>query len=766
MVYYVCVFVTSSTFLAYVIYNRAWDSEHTILSNQFHVAPWIPGQNASILQDMHAKIEDLPYCTAPEDFWYDWTPEHVYRPEGCMWPCLAEERYFNNSQPRVPCTTQADLQDIVGDSVFITSLRLAKNMDAFGFTQRTALFSPFVESTQVMFSFSVTTTVPFWHPLQISSRTITGHTSLNIITVVIDSQGRVDSVYDVSPVLSVTQILKLSGLPGEYLDQPLFAHTKNTNVTQTRRYPVARVVGTVITAQIHCTESRYEDLGKFVEDLNTIRVSLWCTLRFTRLNPRHWGFQVRSQSHGIGPTQRTRFTEDLGLKIMFSTSGTVSYTNLRELFTMIASIIVFMGLQKRFMAFLMKYCLGRVSTIYQRFLYREVSIPNALVGNLINVLMYGGRFKTIARLSKAKETEIRPLFKAELDQLMREHSWSGEIDTDAIAYFLSQTLKNYKKSSIARLRRILGVKKASATEQSDTGREAIGVDFLLAAADTSELRTFQDVVDMFNVHRKIAPIERLFGPPFFHEALQLDKSDEGTSSSLPTATDCLHDQNNEDGDQALRALSILEVSKRPSAKVHAVSKELSGLGLEQRLEQHRVELEEQIQEMREMMKCILQRLARLEDSSLPSASVTDFENCKNATSDSGNSMQAVETTSCVQKINTQHIADAIESIEDALEQLQEERGVPVFPDIPKFHSKPEQALVEAKEVSATHPPQHASFLLLPSAKKCESTSVPCDRLCDVATNPQSFRHKSPAKCEQRTSSGCAHSPESMRLYIL
>jgi hypothetical protein len=431
---------------------------------------------------------------------------------------------------------------------------------------------------------------------------------------------------------------------------------------------------------------------------------------------------------------------------------------------MITSVIVFMQLPRVLIVFFIRHCLGHLSTIYERVLFREVSIANLFIGNLVHIFRNVGQFSSIARIFKAKEAEIAPLLAAELEKLLIERSDSGKIHSDAFAYFVHQSLKEMGNNAMPRVRGICGMKNPLMKERSETKREAISTDVLMAAAEKSELRTFEDAVDMFGVNRKIGLIERFFQPPFFDQALQCHKLDRGPSTLLPPSTECQHGKDRNGEDNTLHIVSRQELSKRPSL-IEAVDGESSDLGLEQRLRQHRAEVEEKIHELREMIECISQRLARLEVSTVSPGSDAsgNFSDIRESATmdwrlDRGDTVNLLGGTTCGQEpsqTETHCMAKATECIEAELKQLRENDALCASADSEKFDSKAGEGLVAAMKVGATNPPHHFPRLFSDSGQDvCEALSGPTHTcvMCNHVSRRHSTANVLGSECE-----ACRHS---------
>eukprot|EP00927_Polykrikos_kofoidii_P020620 TRINITY_DN19825_c0_g2_i1.p1 TRINITY_DN19825_c0_g2~~TRINITY_DN19825_c0_g2_i1.p1 ORF type:complete len:173 (-),score=14.46 TRINITY_DN19825_c0_g2_i1:9-527(-) len=117
-----------------------------------------------------------------------------------------------------------------------------------------------------------------------------------------------------------------------------------------------------------------------------------------------------------------------------------------------------------------------------------------------------------------------------------------------------------------------------------------------------------------------------------------------------------------------------------------------------------------------MIECILQRVARLEVSTVsPGSDATgNFSDIReNATSDlrldQGDLMKLMGGSSCGQESSQTEkhsMATAVGGIEHELKQLREKNALCAPTDSEKFHSRAEEGLVAATKVGATHPPHH------------------------------------------------------------
>eukprot|EP00927_Polykrikos_kofoidii_P046556 TRINITY_DN4075_c0_g1_i7.p1 TRINITY_DN4075_c0_g1~~TRINITY_DN4075_c0_g1_i7.p1 ORF type:complete len:793 (-),score=74.89 TRINITY_DN4075_c0_g1_i7:257-2635(-) len=696
VIFYTMEFITGSLLVLYIVHNQLWFSVHKIVDKDIKVSPYSIPLSDSKLQEIMEQRNNSPLCATPEDFWYDWDSTFKYRPTGCLWVCLEEQSNKTSYDGPQPCTAQGDLYNIVEDHLHITTMRYIVHTDSSGVQTSSFLFSPYAEFLEVAFVYSVSTPAPRWGFTRTHTTNKAGHSNRGIITVVYGSNGRIDSVWNRSASLTVSRILNLAGVPENFLDRSLPAHDPNTNASQKRLHPIGRVTGSVISVLIDCKESGDERAQEMLTKRRiepSVKVSFWCGLKFEVQNQRQWGEIVTSQGFS---NQGAYFQHDMGLEFVFIAGGITYYFDPVDFFMMFTSIIILMEIPRSIILSFVSFCLGNLSKIYRRYLICDVSISNALVGNAARLLVKADRFRKIARFCKTEEVEILPLLAAELRGVASDQNKSDKLDTVAFAEFVSLTLANMRDIATQGPLGICGMQRALKKDQPNMENEAIIIDLLHAASDDTQWRTFQDAVEVFGVDRRIGLLERFFQPRFLHTTSQCHKQDAPIDSQ-------------ETKDRYMPTFSMPELPTCPSANHQTMEAKYSDLGLEKRMEQHRAELEEKIQDLREMMKTIFQRLTRLEASSMIHGS-----GIMSRSIDIGDSIKLVESASGAQITEQPQfppVSSVIESLEVDLHHVQiQSRLLAASCDSTQLPNGKEHASLAAAVVGAEQQPTCPSSL--------------------------------------------------------
>eukprot|EP00927_Polykrikos_kofoidii_P081900 TRINITY_DN7989_c0_g1_i12.p1 TRINITY_DN7989_c0_g1~~TRINITY_DN7989_c0_g1_i12.p1 ORF type:complete len:723 (-),score=62.04 TRINITY_DN7989_c0_g1_i12:185-2353(-) len=563
--------------------------------NAVNLVPYISPMSASTLRDITENTSQSVACANSEDLWYDWElgSRWRYRPTGCLRVCSSGNAEPTDAREDRPCVPQENLVVRANRGVFVPTLLQFTSTTGDGRVRQESLFSPYADYMTLHFSIDVYSEVPTWRG-GMSSYVLKGDTSNGLVTVVVDSLGRVDSVWDKSCELSMMSIFRLCGLSKNHLDEDNMLNRMNQNASQKKPYPANRVVGLEIVTMIDCKNDIPKQITEGADLLREWKsrmkgkVSVWCTMRFVVLDSRTWGERDQTSRHGFGAGQTTDNSYDLGIYIRFQTSLEVTYLEPFRASVYLASACEYLRWPRVLLAFFLTFCLGPVSAMYRRAIVKEFSLPKTIV-DFAARLVHDKKYGSFARLTKAEGARDKPELASQLVQLASELEEFNEMSAAAFAYFICRTLEDRKTRC------------ASQAKQSDAKVKA-----LLEISNQTEAWTIKHAGHMFNVDRNVCIFERIFAPRFYFEARRCTKNQIKLGSVLADSGHPLSDQ------EGMVQTSPMAKSSTQFEVEQIVKEKSSDLCLEQRWEQHQREVLEKFDRLQTVMDDVLGRLTRVE----------------------------------------------------------------------------------------------------------------------------------------------------------
>eukprot|EP00927_Polykrikos_kofoidii_P017373 TRINITY_DN17906_c0_g2_i1.p1 TRINITY_DN17906_c0_g2~~TRINITY_DN17906_c0_g2_i1.p1 ORF type:complete len:802 (+),score=74.50 TRINITY_DN17906_c0_g2_i1:80-2485(+) len=604
LLYYAC-FISLGAFLTTVmVKNKAWVRVHGRESD-IQVTPYITGASVSTIKRITEKAKRSAICANTKDFWYDWQmgSRWVYRPTGCLTVCLSEDTGPNVVRDNESCVPQEYLYMRDHGFVFIPTLLHFTSTAADGRLNKSVVFSPYAEHLAITFWISVVSSVPYWKGLSMSDYRIQGQTDKALITVVVDSLGRINSVWNKSATFTLGQILKLC-CGFDNLDQTNTVVRMNTNVSQKRPYPTLRITGLQVDVRVDCAN----DIPKLLEASEQFsewstrvngNVLIWCTLSFVAQDLGRWGIHERASKHGVGVDQTTEVSYFLGVKLNFVKTLAIPYADLKTTALWLGSACVFLSWPNYLIYIFITCCLGPLSVIYTRAITRDFSVSQAVV-EVAARLVGADRYKTLVLRDETKEVMDKTQVSAQLTHLASELNEFNEKSSAMFGYFISRVLEKEEVDMIRNCKHFFNRDQPCAESSANTMRT------LLDFHDELEDCTLRHAMCMFSVNRRISMIEKMFAPPMFLEALSHVKDNTSPGNASPNSVGV---SMNEDR----RTLGVMpESSTQPKAGEENAEEGWSNFRLEQRWELHLTEVQQRFDRLEETIEDALARLARLE----------------------------------------------------------------------------------------------------------------------------------------------------------
>eukprot|EP00927_Polykrikos_kofoidii_P044584 TRINITY_DN3850_c0_g1_i3.p1 TRINITY_DN3850_c0_g1~~TRINITY_DN3850_c0_g1_i3.p1 ORF type:complete len:791 (-),score=95.22 TRINITY_DN3850_c0_g1_i3:41-2389(-) len=618
VLYYVLLFAMGLLLLLGLVKNASWNSEFSE-SRDVRIKPWVSQMSEATLKTITEAASQLPICASTEDFWYDWSDEDMwqYRPTKCLITCLAAERNANVSRIDEACVPQTALSSQDGETVFIPTWSRLTITNASGHVEKSSILSPYAEHMKLAFFVSIASKVPEWEWSSMSTKSLVRSSNKgNIILVVVDSLGRVSRELDKNPRFLVSELFQLAGHREDFLDSAPPINKKNYNASQKRQYPVMRITGANIRISVDCSNRRpttvteghelLKEWSSKMEEKTEDGHVIWCTLHVELPNPDEWAEMSRTTTHDIGIDQTTEQLHTLGVRVVFRKSLRVSYMDPKQIYLMFASTIVVLTLPKYFMLFFITRCLGPLSAIYRRAIYQDFSIANAMVGTASRLLVNAERFKSLGRLSRMGELDKARLA-ADVVELASECHEFGKTDAITFGHFVSRTVDIMETHP--------PTKSVFKKGRSDSKSNSIRI--LLEAAENSEHYSLEDAGNVFSADRRIGLIERVFVPPFLHEAFRFGKGRGSPVQESPLSGEPLGDQGGMEP-----ASSMTRSSTTFSVKSKAEDDMSSMFLLEKRFELLEREVYEKLDKFCDVVIDVLQRLTQLEACGMATHSVS------------------------------------------------------------------------------------------------------------------------------------------------
>eukprot|EP00927_Polykrikos_kofoidii_P077662 TRINITY_DN74584_c0_g1_i1.p1 TRINITY_DN74584_c0_g1~~TRINITY_DN74584_c0_g1_i1.p1 ORF type:complete len:976 (-),score=117.92 TRINITY_DN74584_c0_g1_i1:28-2955(-) len=316
---------------------------------------------------------DKPMCRSPQDYVFESDQRYRFNPMGCIRACTAAtDDGWDCVQPENLYVTEGH------ESVLLVSMTDVRQLQMGRIVSNKALFSPYIEILRfhISYSFEFDLAVPS-HPFGSKIKTVSGNSGTNILSVVLNQARQVKSVLTPGQPwrVSVMELLELAGLPHDWLDLPQMEKSPNSGRTW-MKHPAGRLAGTTVMVQFHCMERPDDHLSTDKTVMRRWRSmterGAICTISFQpRLD--RWGYLARP------PTQEA-LTAVTGIRLVLHESFSFHFLDTDKIFLELVSMLVVIGLPNLCLLFLVRTCLGPLSSIYKKAIRRDFNIKTDVAG--------------------------------------------------------------------------------------------------------------------------------------------------------------------------------------------------------------------------------------------------------------------------------------------------------------------------------------------------------------------------------------------------
>lgn len=332
---------------------------------------------------------------------------------------------------------------------------------------------------------------------------------MGVTTVLVNAGGKVARVLPASPSIdiSIWELLELTGNP-DLLNG--YRDLAGDNMMPGGRPggPSPRIAGMEIRIVIECFSPPSVYLSQFEIDDDVGDVA--CTMS-PQLSSKAWTYWWQQQFVGAGV--RYRYTH--GVRIRIETRGKFDFVDFNSIYLNCVSIMVLMALPGKVIYYLTMYGLGHMSSIYRRVICTDFDIIEQVAGMTTRLMANSTSFVHLQDIH-GKDINHSGVSKHRMAErivrVMHKKHQLDEVEVSNFVQFCFDIMQTEEKETnlLRKASSFISQLKQSSSSQSLT--EMINMDRFSNAVMSAEPISFDDVVDLFDKHRKHSIMERMFFP--------------------------------------------------------------------------------------------------------------------------------------------------------------------------------------------------------------------------------------------------------------
>eukprot|EP00927_Polykrikos_kofoidii_P027336 TRINITY_DN24086_c1_g1_i1.p1 TRINITY_DN24086_c1_g1~~TRINITY_DN24086_c1_g1_i1.p1 ORF type:complete len:881 (+),score=99.93 TRINITY_DN24086_c1_g1_i1:77-2719(+) len=508
------------------LYSYGHHLSTVLFEKKFRVDTWYQDFEERGTWDEHSATQ---LCQASATYMYKYDDSNIYKPTECRQLCTS------NRTNRCVSPNRAYVGDSDNTGLLVASYWYETSFVGNNVTQQTEYFLP--EFLDIMFGMSFSVEIP---PSSRFARFAGNSDEGNVVVVVVGSardsgnlfQPRMRDVTRTFPsgrgqtiTFKMRDLLELSGIEAN-LTKPYL--TKRQNLAPVGpKYPIIGITGVTIELKIHCSDRWPRDV-RGATPCNSNLHALCCVISFEPL-PFSWGFSRTLDQ--TGPDTHTDIYR-FGVRILPRGVAEFQSLDVRGLFVNLMSTIVFLNLPRICILFLITYCLGHVSRIYRRVIFREFDIETEVAGMGTRLLAGAYTFDALTgfadKLPRTAVPYVRttgPLLAGDVVRTylmfsMRERYRELHGDQlDAFISFVTESMQSQGSRGLHAGKKLWTdwCRAISCCESVDVGegiekREEVSIAGFEACLSSNEQIALDDLCRLFDASRRVGSLEQFFMP--------------------------------------------------------------------------------------------------------------------------------------------------------------------------------------------------------------------------------------------------------------
>lgn len=505
-----------------VIANNVWYGDrgfrHADVGQYIQVTMWADGhRNGTSLRNVAESNAREEFCQTPELYDYQWDEfgAWFYGNFSCLALCSGAP-----GQGRCLAPEETYLRETEDQLMIVTSFgeSLIHRQGQSGSTPLTSqYFLPTTEALQMSFTYHFSIPRP-----DEQGPSLAGSSLVDILTVIMDKQGRVFRVVPPAKSIDLTfqDLLVLSGSP-QLLDDDNVAASRN-RLPEGQPFPNIRITGAELILEIHCHNWHKQSLGDAWDSwegpvcYTTVDVGSTVWVGAERL------FVLDESGH-------TLHRDYHGIRVKVQGGGFFRFLNFNDLFMTVVDAIVLLGMPMRVMLFFMCYMLGHLSTIYKRVLFEPFDIVDQVSGMSARLAATSTQFVELENTQLLDEGKPRGITRDRLverlkETLQFENLTIDKRETDSFAHMCFNAIlqrHNPKSSYVARKKHRFallksevqhGLQSHNLTRSLRDDDALINLENFTVACSCNDPIAFDAVISLFDSDRRMSPLEWIFTP--------------------------------------------------------------------------------------------------------------------------------------------------------------------------------------------------------------------------------------------------------------
>jgi len=501
--YYFLLAATVLAILSKLAYNREYAAQ-VQMGSYIRQTMWTVKPSRAKLEALWEEKQKEPLCANPErfDYWWDVEDQWKFENHSCLGLCPA-------GQARIDCISDMELDLLEGQAqVFILTQMQETNLQPTAESIDTGktknFFLPYTEAMGVGLTYSYD--MPELRSKLMWDNRISrsAASNENIFTVILDSNGKVwrELKPSTSVKLTIPEIFFLSGEPNILDEHQPSAGPNAKPGAQHVDGPIARLTGLEVVIDIECRRLLF-----WRSESDWDGPVCHMTVRRGR---QLWSSAEQYDTFAMNGGTRHRLYH--GVRVRCRSHGVVEFIDFNSIFLNLVSIIVLMRIPKTIILVFACTFLGHVSKIYKDVIVEKFNLADEIGGITTRLMASGVSFVGLTD-GAGKGISVHRVRERLRAALKHRRGTLDEDEVDHLVAFCFNSVKRHHSLTEGPLSKSFLFEVMGRDEEPESeDLKAINVDDYNVACCSSERICLEDIVVLFDRHRSIKYLERVFMP--------------------------------------------------------------------------------------------------------------------------------------------------------------------------------------------------------------------------------------------------------------